>query len=147
MKLSSRARYAIRAMMAIAKGTKDHRPINLARVAKQTGISYRYLEQVSISLKNAGLLKAVSGKNGGHLLARSAEKIKVGEIVEAAIGPINVVECVLDADSCMLVDACECRSLYCLINQGIRDAFNSFTLADMAEHRVGKMIKKGKLPG
>jgi len=142
MKLTSRARYALRAMTVVARETKDGIPINLAEVANRTALSKRYLEQVAISLKNAGLLKGVSGKKGGHLLARPAEDIRLGEIIEASIGTINIVDCVADPDSCMMLDGCECRSLYVLINRRIKETFNAFTLADLAEHRVDTMIKR-----
>ncbi len=144
MKLSTRARYALKAMMVIARESEKGKPMNLAEVAERGHISYRYLEQVAISLKNAGILKGVSGKNGGHALSRPAGDIRLGEIVEAAIGRINVVDCVHNPDECMWVDDCECRVLYCLINQRIRNTLNSFTLADLADGLVEE--KAGKAP-
>lgn len=142
MKLKSRARYALRAMTVVARETRDGIPVNLAEVADRTALSKRYLEQVAISLKNAGLLKGISGKKGGHLLTRPAKDIRLGEIIEAAIGPINIVDCVLNPDICMLVDGCECRSLYQLINQRILESLNAYTLDDLAEHRVDRLAKK-----
>jgi Rrf2 family protein len=106
MKLSSRARYALRAMMVIAREGSPAKPANLRLVAARTAISRRYLEQVVISLKSAGLLKAVSGNKGGHYLARPANTITLGQIVEAAIGPLNIVECVGNAESCMRAKGC-----------------------------------------
>lgn len=142
MKLKSRARYALRAMTVVARETRDGIPVNLAEVADRTALSKRYLEQVAISLKNAGLLKGISGKKGGHLLTRPAKDIRLSEIIEAAIGPINIVDCVLNPDICMLVDGCECRSLYQLINQRILESLNAYTLDDLAEHRVDSLAKK-----
>lgn len=142
MKLKSRARYALRAMTVVARETRDGIPVNLAEVADRTALSKRYLEQVAISLKNAGLLKGISGKKGGHLLTRPAKDIRLSEIIEAAIGPINIVDCVLNPDICMLVDGCECRSLYQLINQRILESLNAYTLDDLAEHRVDRLAKK-----
>ena len=101
MKLSTRARYALRAMVIIAREGKNGEPVKLVDVAARTEISHRYLEQVAISLKHAKLLKGISGKNGGHVLARAPKDIKIGEIIEAAIGKINVVDCVGDPESCI----------------------------------------------
>ena len=56
--------------------------------------------------------------------------------MEAAIGPISIVDCVLDSEICMMSDCCECRGLYSLVNQRIVDTFNEQTLADLAEHHV-----------
>jgi len=136
MKLSTRARYALRAMAEIGKESDDDNPINLSAIAKKTDISHRYLEQVAISLKNAKLLKAVPGKHGGHMLARTPEDISLREIVEAAIGEINVVDCVLDPDSCDKSDDCDCRDVYCLINRRIRESLSEYNLKDLMEGRI-----------
>lgn len=132
----------MRAMIQIARSGRNGKPINLNEISAKTSVTRRYLEQLVIPLKNASLLKGMSGKEGGYLLAKSPEKIKVGEIVQAAIGPINIVHCVKDTDSCMKVEWCECRPLYVLLNQRIEEAFNAFTLADLAEHKIGEVIAK-----
>jgi Rrf2 family transcriptional regulator, iron-sulfur cluster assembly transcription factor len=129
-------------MMVVARESKDGKPVNLAEVADRAHISRRYLEQVAISLKNAGLLKAVSGKNGGHLLGRPADQISLGQIVEAAMGPINIVDCVANPDNCLMVETCECRSVYQLINSRIKGVLDSFSLADLAESRVKAAVAK-----
>jgi len=127
-------------MMIVARESRDGTPVNLGFVAERTAISRRYLEQVAISLKNAGLLKALSGKKGGHMLTRPAREIMLDEIVEAAIGPINIVDCIADPESCISTDGCECRGLFVWINKRIKGAFNAYTLADLAEGRVEKEL-------
>ena len=80
MKLSTRARYALRSMAAIAqRGDKD-KPISLQKISKRTQISRRYLEQLAMALKGASLLRSISGRRGGYMLSRPAKDIKVGEI-------------------------------------------------------------------
>lgn len=134
VKLSSRARYALRMMVAVARQTeRDQRPISLRRVAKSTMISRRYLEQVATGLKQADLLRSMSGRAGGYLLNRPAEEISLLEIVEASIGPINIVGCVLEPDECLKADLCECRWVYQLMNDGIRDVLDGLTLEDVAD--------------
>jgi Rrf2 family protein len=140
MKLNTRARYALRAMIKIAQNNDVGRPVNLTEIAESTSVSKRYLEQLVIPLKHASLIRGVSGKEGGYLLARSPDDIRVGDIIEASIGPINLVDCVKDPDYCMQTEWCECRPLYVLLNRRIRDAFNSFTLADLADHKIGELV-------
>jgi Rrf2 family protein len=142
MKLTTRARYALRAMIQIARNSEEGKPVNLSDIAAKTQVSRRYLEQLVMPLKSASLLRGMSGKDGGYVLARPADQIRVGEIVEAAIGPINIVDCVENPESCMKADWCECRPLYVMLNDRITDAFNAFTLADLAEDRVKR--DKGK---
>lgn len=129
-------------MIQIERNSRNGKPVNLSDIADKTSLSRRYLEQLVIPLKNASLIRGLSGKEGGYLLARPPDEIRVGDIVEAAIGPINIVRCVNDQDSCMQVEWCECRPLYVLLNQRIRDAFNSFTLADLADHKVEEALAK-----
>lgn len=126
-------------MMALARESKDGTPIRLGLVAERAAISHRYLEQLAIPLKNAGLLRAVLGKKGGHALAKPPRDITVREIIEAAIGTINIVECVGDPEDCMMAEDCSCRCLYALINHKIRETLSAFTLADLVEHRIEKI--------
>ncbi len=119
-------------MIAIARATeKEERAISLDKVSATTQISKRYLEQLAIALRHGSLLRSVSGRHGGYLLTRRPKDIKIGEIVEAAIGQVNIVECVLNPDSCMKSDDCECRLVYGLINSRITEVLNENSLADL----------------
>jgi Rrf2 family cysteine metabolism transcriptional repressor len=141
MKFSTRARYALRSMITIARlSNKNGKPASLEQVAKVTQISRRYLEQLAIALKNARLLRGISGKGGGYLLASPPEEIKIGRIIEAAIGPISIVDCIRQPESCLKTDLCECRLVYLLINTRITQVLNEFSLADLADTDALKKI-------
>ena len=111
----------------------DGTPVSLATVAARTDLSRAYLEQLAISLRNSRLLRGVCGKGGGYRLARPADEITVRDIVEAAIGPINVVDCLEDPMTCMRVDFCECRPVYALINNRVAEVLEGFTLANLLD--------------
>ena len=113
----------------------EGKAISLDRVAKATQISRRYLEQLAMSLRTASLVRSVAGRNGGYLLAQPAKEIRLGRIIEASIGPINIVECVGRPETCLKADVCECRLLYSMVNQRIETAFNEFTLADLSDKK------------
>jgi Rrf2 family protein len=132
MKLSTRARYALRMMIEIAKrpGTDL---VSLGRVAEDTKISKRYLDQLALALKTSSLMRSTRGRGGGYQLARRAEQISVGEIIEAAIGPINVVECVRCPGVCLKSEYCECRVVYERINDEIVKVLNGMSLAELAQ--------------
>jgi Rrf2 family iron-sulfur cluster assembly transcriptional regulator len=134
MKLSTRARYALRMMVVFARHT-DGQPqvVSLNEVAKEATVSRRYLEQLVIGLKNGSLIRGKSGKGGGYALARPADQIKIREIFESAIGPINIVECVMQPEICLKADLCECRSLYGLINKKITSVLDNIVLADLVD--------------
>jgi len=99
MKLSTRARYAIRMMVEFAKRAGNE-PVSLGEVAESTQLPKRYLDQLAMGMKTGALLTSVRGRGGGYQLTRPAEEISLGQVTEAAIGPINVVECVLRPEVC-----------------------------------------------
>ena len=130
MKLSTRGRYALRLMIDIAE-LGNQQPRHLGDIAARQNISKRYLEHIVVSLKNNSLIRSTAGKHGGFVLARPPEEITVGDIIEAAIGTINIVDCVMEPDICMSNDFCECRKVYEHVNGRVREALNETTLADI----------------
>jgi Rrf2 family protein len=139
MKLSTRARYALRMMVELTRMTGEGGDsVSLAAISEEANISRRYLEQLAIVLKNGSLIRGKPGKGGGYQLARPPEEITAGEIIETAIGPINIVDCVLEPESCGLSEDCGCRSVYADINARIIDALRGLTLDHLAaKHRTG----------
>jgi Rrf2 family protein len=144
MKLSTRARYALRMMLEIARRPGTN-PVSLGDVAVRTKISKRYLDQLAIALKSNSLIRSMRGRGGGYQLARRANDISVGQIIEAAIGPINVVECVRHPETCLMSDGCECRWVYEKINDGIVNLLNRMSLAELASMGKGGLSQGGLL--
>jgi Rrf2 family protein len=133
MRLSTRARYAIRMMLDVAGHGGDKTPISLTEVARRCGLSRGYLEQVALPLHAARLLIGIPGRKGGYRLGRPADEITVGDIVEAAIGKISIVPCIDDPGSCPRSESCECRLLYSLITLRITEVLDRYTLAEMLD--------------
>jgi Rrf2 family protein len=119
-------------MVEIAKHARAGDPVSLADVSDRTEISRRYLDQLAVVLKNATLIRGIAGKGGGYVLVEPAEQIKIGQVFSAAIGPINIVECVGRPETCAKSDRCECRMIYKLINDRVNDVLNEISLADLA---------------
>lgn len=144
MKLGTRARYSMRMMMAVARLSADGRPVGLGKVAARCGVSRRYLEQLVPALRNAKLVRSVAGRGGGYTLARGADEIKVGAIIEAAIGTIAVTECAAEPESCIHSPFCNCQALWALINHQVTRVVGAYTLADILEpgwpSRVRRML-------
>jgi len=120
-------------MLDIARHGGDKNPVSLGAVASRTDISRGYLEQVAIALRAASLLRGVPGRQGGYRLTRRAGDTSISQIVEALIGPISLVDCVADPDSCGRSDYCECRVVYHLVNDRIVDVLEAYTLADLMD--------------
>jgi Rrf2 family protein len=129
-------------MVQIAKQADRNIPVSLNQVAREGELPRRYLEQLVIGLKNASLIRGVSGKVGGYLLTKPAGEIKIGAIIEAAIGPVNIVHCVNEPRQCLKADVCECRLLWVLINGRIADVLNEFSLADMLDKKWYRLMSQ-----
>jgi Rrf2 family protein len=120
-------------MLDVARNGGEETPVSLATVSERTGISRGYLEQLALALRNARLVRGVAGRYGGYKLSEPIKNITVGRIVEAAIGPICLVDCLEDPLTCPRADFCECRIVYGLINDRITEVLNEYTLADLLD--------------
>jgi Rrf2 family protein len=133
LKLSTRARYALRMMLDVARNGGLETPVSLAMVSERTGLSRGYLEQVAAALRSARLLRAASGRHGGYRLASPPEEITVGNIIEATIGQVCLVDCLDDPTTCVRAEFCECRMVYSLINHRVTEVLHTYTLADLLD--------------
>ena len=136
MKLSTRARYAIRVLLDVSQAKNTERPTQLNEVADRTGISRRYLDQIVMPLKSASLLIGTKGRHGGYRLARPAAEIKLVDIVEAAIGTVNLVECVSAPQVCARSADCSARLIYRLMSASLRTVLSDYTLEDLGNTEI-----------
>lgn len=133
MKLTTRSRYGLRAMVYIALND-DGTPIALSQIATELELSDHYLEQLLRSLKNAGILESVRGAQGGYHLARPADRITVGDMLRVLEGPLWLSDCVHAGDCPGGRTECSTRMVICRMSEGVRSVVDSMTLADMVEH-------------
>lgn len=87
MKISARAEYACLALLALARQGPDSPPLRIREISESFGIPERYLVQILLRLKSAGLVASTRGAAGGYQLARPASRISVGQILSAIDGP------------------------------------------------------------
>jgi Rrf2 family protein len=132
MKLSTRSRYGTRLMLDLAR-SYDRRATPLAEIAKGQNLSVKYLEQLIIPLKASGLIRSVRGARGGYRLARSPDRITVGQIVEVLEGGLSLVECVDDPKACKLQADCLTRPVWRGVSRLVKQHLSSLTLQDVLE--------------
>jgi Rrf2 family protein len=118
-------------MIALGKLSADGEPVGLGDISRQSGISRRYLDHLVVPLKNASLIRGRSGRAGGYILAKQTNEIKLGDIIEAAIGPMAITDCAVEPELCIFSDFCNCKDLWMLINRRITAVLDEYTLADM----------------
>lgn len=133
MRLPTKARYGMRAMLDLALNGGEREPVLMREIAARQGLPEKYLEQVLIPLRNAGLVRGVRGAGGGYRLARSPLEITLLEIVEASIGDLAVVDCTADPGYCSRAETCATQVVWREMTEAIRDTLRSRTLADLVE--------------
>jgi Rrf2 family cysteine metabolism transcriptional repressor len=143
MKLSTKGRYGLRAMIDMAQ-SQEKGPKATRNIAERQGISERYLEQLMVPLKRAGLVKSIRGSQGGYILGRSPEKITAGDIIRALEGPIAPVDCVneMHPETCEREDYCVTRILWEKVRDSVSGVLDSYTLADLAQESHNISMKK-----
>ncbi len=132
MKLSTRGKYALYAMVYLAQKA-DEGPQPLREIA-QLGLPEQYLEQLLGNLRKAGLVTTVRGAQGGYQLARPADEISVGHIIDAMEGPLNLSECATEG-VCPRGDGCPTRKVWEYLTTSINELLYSITLKSMLESK------------
>lgn len=133
MKLSTKGRYGIKAMVDIAMEYGTGR-LSVNQLAEKQGVSVAYLEQLIAALKKAGLVDSARGVSGGYTLSRSPEEISVGEVLRALEKTTAIVDCVdVEGSKCENACSCSARPLWLKLQRRIDDVLNTTTIKDMAD--------------
>lgn len=141
MRLSKRGEYGLRAMVDLAAqmpaGGVAPSVVPLRDIAQREQIPAKFLEQILLALKNAGLLGSKMGIGGGYYLARSPDQITLGQIVRVLDGPLAPIRCVskMAYEPCACPDEATCglRLVMLDVRNAIADILDGTTLADVAQ--------------
>ena len=138
MKLSTKGRYGLRAMVDLAIYS-EHEPVSIHSIALRQHISDRYLEQLIGKLKKAGLVCSSRGASGGYQLARRPEDISAGDILRVLEGDLMSVACRSDEENscCEVSDHCVTRYVWHKVHEGIISAVDNLSLAELMEQSKG----------
>jgi Rrf2 family protein len=132
MKLSTRTRYGVRAMIELAMSQKEG-PMQIKTIAKRQDISVKYLEQLMAILKSTGFVRSVRGAKGGYTLAKPANQIKLSDVFNALEGSVTTVECVGDENYCAKAADCIARQVWSEVQRAIDRVLQSKTLQDLVD--------------
>jgi len=130
MKVSAATELAIRGLTELAMHFGEG-PITLDTICAGRDLPKQYLTKIFSSLTRAGLIRPVRGKHGGYMLARDPKQVSLLEVVEAVQGPLWINLCTHEPPQCDQED-CPLRSVWCELQQHIREKLSSVTLADAA---------------
>ena len=130
MKISTRARYGTRLMLELAL-YYGQKAVLLKDIAKNEEISEKYLSQIIIPLKAAGLVNSFRGAHGGYVLAKAPGQITLGDVVEILEGGLDLLSCVGNGSVCNRASICATRDIWSLLGEKISQTLNSITLKDL----------------
>ena len=141
MKLNTRSRYAVMALADMASFDRQN-PISLRDISLRQNISLVYLEQIFSKLKKNNIVKSVRGTNGGYILAKTPEQIKLLNIFSAVDEKVKTIQCRRESKK-----GCNGRSIKCIthylwddLEMHINDFFEKKNLGDILKNNLEKRI-------
>jgi Rrf2 family cysteine metabolism transcriptional repressor len=137
---STRGEYGVRMMVELARhhGTG---PVSLSEMAEHEALPRPYLEQLVVSLREAGLVTSTRGAHGGYELARAPSEIQMSRVITALEGPIAPMICASDdprhIEMCERTDYCNVNLLWLRVRDAVVGALDSMTLEELAQPHAG----------
>jgi Rrf2 family protein len=142
MRLSKRGEYGLRAMITLAEPATNGSPpvmMQIKEISQREQISPKFLEQILLTLKNAGLLQSKMGVGGGYYLARPASEITLGQIFRVLDGPVAPIRCVsqmaYEPCGCPDEETCGLRLVMGDVRNAIADILDHTALADVTNRQ------------
>ena len=134
MKLSTKGRYGLRALIDLAQYSSET-PVSITSISARQDLSERYLEQLMAMLKKAGLVKSVRGAGDGYVLAKDMAAISVGDVLRALEGSLEPVECAgLEPEGgCKASGQCVTKYVWQRINDSISRTVDEIRLDQLVE--------------
>ncbi len=142
MRISRKAEYALRALVALAR---HGGPLQIGELSRVENIPVKFLEQILLALRNDGFLASKRGVGGGYTLKRPAGKIPVGEVVRALDGPVAPLPCAATTGtevpcSCPEPRTCPIRSFMTQLHCEMNALLDARTIEDLAKMDVGQAL-------
>ena len=132
LKVSAKARYALRILLDVAVQASRETPRTGAAIAQAQQISEKFLSRIVVQLRRKGLLRSVRGNVGGFQLAMSPDDIRLLDVVEAVQGPLAILDCLLPgAAPCPRQDVCLARRVWADVNASFAATLAKVTLASI----------------
>lgn len=133
LKVSTRARYGIRALISIAIKQRDGKLATVSQISEQEEITEKYLEQVLAQLRAKKIIVGKRGVGGGYRLNIDEENVTLLDIFEILEGPIEPVLCVPNPETCDRVEFCPTRKIWQNISEAVKKELKSVTLKEVVD--------------
>lgn len=144
--ISQKAKYALRALVALARPERPGEVLLISEIAEKQSIPKKFLEQILLDLKHHGIVMSRRGKAGGYLLLRKPEEITYGEVLRIIDGPIAPLPCLSrmayrQCDDCTDEATCEIRRVFARVADATRAVLDTTTIGDSLDATVEPRIR------
>lgn len=134
MRINTKARYAVMAIVDLGLHGRLQEPVTLSDIAQRQEISLSYLEQLFAHLRRAGLVRSVRGPGGGYMLARPAADIMIGEVVTAVDEELKATRCTSVTKGCMRNNSrCLTHDLWAELGDQVMTFLDGVSVADVCQ--------------
>ncbi|MEO5806181.1 Rrf2 family transcriptional regulator [Devosia sp.] len=132
--ISQKAKYALRALVSLARIGRGETMV-IGEISREQAIPKKFLEQILLELKRAGIVASTRGRMGGYTLLKSPEHITYGEVLRLIDGPVALLPCLSiiayrKCDDCRDEGSCEIRHVFSRVAVATRDVLDKTSLAD-----------------
>ena len=132
MRITTKGRYGLRAVLALASRSTDNTPVSIKTISELEGISAEFLEQIFFRLRKAGLIASVRGPSGGFFFAKSLDSITLKDIIDASGEGVSIAPCVCGkAPICTRKEDCEAGRIWDEMSDHINTYLASKTLSQL----------------
>ncbi len=146
--LSKRAKYALNALMELARSV-DEGPLSAAAIAERAHVPAKFLEAILLDLRKAGMIESRKGRSGGHLLRLPPERINAAEVFRLFDGAIALVPCATHnyyerCEECLDEATCGIRQVFLEVRAATVERLKDATIADLLtrENRLRKRAER-----
>lgn len=151
--LSKKTKYAINALVYLARESKNGEPVQISRIAESENIPRKFLEAILLELRHAGMLNSRKGKTGGYYLQKTIEEINIADVMRLFDGPIALLPCVAykyyeRCEECIDEETCGIRSVFSDVRAQTVRMLKGATLAEIIGRSEGlkKEINRNNKP-
>jgi Rrf2 family protein len=140
VKVSAKSDYAVRALLELAQAGEG--PVKGERLAQTQAIPLKFLENILIDLRHAGIVRSQRGAEGGYWLARPPDNIYLGEVIRAVDGPLASVRGEAPEDLDYDGAAANLKTVWIAVRASLRTVVDELTLADVVAGRLPSNLKR-----
>ena len=146
--LPKKTKYAIKALILLARGYKESRPVRISKIAESEKIPRKFLEAIMVQLRNEGIVESKMGPTGGYYLIKHPEEVMLSTIIRSTGGPIALLPCVSlnfyeKCDECIHEETCGLRDVVLEVREASIKILSKTSLADiiMRESKLERKLK------